>query len=390
MAISRSTDSSIIGSKKNRRIKVTIQEGTIINKRLQDEEGNDIPFAGWLVDIKINENSYLWDVPFYGGTINIDSEEYDDFYGVFVPPKIKSKVFIVWEKGMPFAPYVIQTFPFPWRVDRDEQDDDQYSLSHFEDLFTRLKDDGELDDIFISNKKGSRLSLKDNGDVELSSKTKDGDNFKKSQIQIERETGNIRVTTGEEIKDDGNIVNEINIYNENESENSEINIIQNKGNDDNEITVSISEGTIYAERTGSNANGEKIELSAKTLKAVLNDNVKLEMSSESGSEKITAQTSSNYKIEIDEASSKVKINNGTDGQAAARKGDGTQINAITHSQFIAFLTALATHTHSFVPSTQTVGTSSELSPAFVGAFASGVDGEITEGSDSVKVGGVPS
>lgn len=387
--IVKTTDSSLIKKNLSRKVKITLQEGTIINKRLQDEEGNDIPFAGWLVDIKINENSYLWDVPYFGGTINIDSEEYNDFYGLFIPPKIKSKVMVVWEKGMAFAPYVIQSFPFPWRVDRDEQNEDEYSQNKFEDLFERLKDDDELDDIFISNIKGSRLSLKNNGDVELSSKTKEDDYFKKSKINFERETGNIKITTGEEIKDDGNIVNEINIYNENNSDESEINIIQNKGDNDNEITVSITEGKIYAERTGSNANGEKIELSKETIKAILNSNVKLEMSSASGSEKITAQTSDNYKIEIDEASSKVKINNGTDTQAAARKGDATIIDGVTHTQFISFITALATHTHSFVPSTQTVGTSPDLA-AFIGAFANGVNGKIKEGSSTVKIGGTAS
>ena len=392
-------DSSLARLKKLGRIKkALIQEGTIIAKRIPDD-GVESKYHGWIVDIKINEECTLYDVPYFGGTINIDTENYNDFYGLFIPPKIRSKVLIVWEKGNMFAPYVLQTYPFAWRVDRDEQVASNFSAQYFEEMFERLNREGELDDIFVSNLKGNRFNLKANGDVEVSVKSLERTDtvgegtdiqqipvWKKSLIEIKNDTGNILINTGKIIEDNGDVKNQIEIINDDGEGNQLLKIIINKGDDNNEITFEQkgSDGSFSIKRTGTDANGEIIEMGEEYAKVKLTDDVKLEMSSSTGSENVKVQTSDSYKIEIDEASSKVKINGGGAGKNSARKGDEVISNSQIHAMFWSFMSVLKSHDHPFVPSTQTVSPNVSLSTG----FASLIDlkSEINEGSGTVQVG----
>jgi len=391
----KTKDSSLINLQSHRKRKLDIQEGTIINKRIVDDSNNTIPFAGWLVDIELNSNSFLYDVPYFGGTINVDTEDYSDFVGSYNSPKVKSKVLIVWESGMPFSPYVIQSYPFPWRVPRgaDAAVDGNYSAEYFKKLFTRLKDDGELEDNFISNKTGNRVSIKENGDVELSVKSKDSGDaenpvFKKSLITIERETGNINLETGKVFDDNETIVNEIKIINEVDAVG--LNIVINKSNENNEITINVDgeTGKVLIQRSGDSANGEIISLEENLIKAKLNDNVKMELDSTTGSEKIIAQTSSNYKVEIDEAAGKVKVNGGTDLQAAARKGDAVESTIVEDSTYWTWILTLFTIFNAHTHATAAPGAPSPPITPLV-TYPTSLKSKITEGSSSVNIGGMP-
>jgi len=354
----------------------SVAEGVIYERKFTDANDTTHTYSGWLVTVKIGGDRFLDNVPYFGGTVHIGVEEeapedkYDSIYGLFVPPKIKSKVLVVWEQGRRFRPYVLQSYPFQWILDPNEHDGQSNKIiSHFADAFLKADLEDELDDIILSNIKGNRINFRKNGDVIISTAIKDlvqstptNTVFKKTNIKIERSTGNISH-------------------------------IANAGNDDFETTITqnAEDGSIKVQRTGENSNDETFELGKEYANVKLTDNVKLAMISTPDLEKITAQTSSDYKIEIDQAAGKIKVNGGGATKDAARKFDEILADSNTTADdaqsIFTYLSVLKGAIAGWVPTPQDGGAG--LKAALSGWLAlelTKITGKINEGSGTCEIG----
>ena len=368
----------------NKRLKnYKITEGTITGR----EQSEDVDFKGWLVDLKLNNDVVVKKVPYFGGTINIDEENYNSFYGLYVPPKVKSKVLVACLNGNPYDPYIIQCFPFPWFMEYDKTNDsreddtkEKTTLEHFKDAMTEIYEE-RYKDIWLSNILGNEIRINEDGSCELKTKIKEDDEFKYSGIKINRDTGNIEIKTFDDKID-------IEIQHNDGDDNQLVKMIINKGNDDNEITLiqKGEDGSFQIKRTGSSANGEKVEMGKEYANVELNSNVKFNMSSKTGEQKITAQTSSNYKIEIDEAGNKVKINDGTNAQAAARKGDDIKSTIVEDSTFWTWIITLFTMFNAHTHTAPVIGSTGPPSSPLT-SYPSDLTGKIIKGSGTVNIGG---